>query len=195
MEAIIHYLNSIHPLSDELKEYLAESLQYRQVQRKEFVLKAGHVCHNVFFIEKGLLRCFYLQGNSEVCSWFMKEGDVSTSVESFFDQKQSYESIQALEESSLYYISYQQLNYIYKNFSEFNYVGRELVQKYYKLSEQRLYSLRMQRGLERFEYLKTNHPELIQRVEQKYLASYLGITEQYLSMLKGFGPKKKKPIS
>jgi hypothetical protein len=78
---------------------------------------------------------------------------------------------------------------------EFNYVGRQLVQKYYKLSEQRLYSLRMQRGLERFEYFKINFPELIQRVEQKHLASYLGITEQYLSMLKANGQGKKKHIS
>jgi CRP/FNR family transcriptional regulator, anaerobic regulatory protein len=195
MEQLIQFLNSIYPLSEPLKEYLLLNLQHREVKRKDFLLKAGHVSHNIYFIEKGLFRCFYMQGNNEVCSWFMKEGDVITSIESFFDQKESYESIQALEEGTVYYISYQQLKFIYKNFIEFNYVGRELLQKYYKLSEQRLYSLRMQRGLERYEYLKENHPILLQRVEQKFLASYLGITEQYLSIIKGNGSKKKKPIS
>jgi hypothetical protein len=73
-------------------------------------------------------------------------------------------------------------------------VGRELVQKYYKLSEQRLYSLRMQRGPERYAYLIEHHPELVQRVEQKYLASYLGITEQYLSMMRSV-PKKRRETS
>jgi CRP/FNR family transcriptional regulator, anaerobic regulatory protein len=157
------------------------------------ILKAGHICQHIYFIERGLLRCFYLNNDQEVCSWFMKEGDVIASVESFFEQKESYEYIQALEDSTLHYISFRDLDFIYKNFSEFNYIGRELVQKYYKLSEQRLYSLRMQRGLERFESLRQNDPDLVQRVEQKYLASYLGITEQYLSMLKGMksGVRKK----
>jgi len=195
METLFSLLHSIYPLSQGVKEYLAVNLQTKELRKKELLLKAGHVCRHIYFIETGLLRCYYMQGEHEVCSWFMKEGDVIVSVESFFDQKESYESIQALEDCVLYYISFQQLDHIYRNFPEFNYVGRELVQKYYKLSEQRLYSLRMQRGLERFDYLKKHHPELMQRVEQKFLASYLGITEQYLSMLKGNGHGKRKLIS
>jgi CRP/FNR family transcriptional regulator, anaerobic regulatory protein len=195
METLFYLLNSIYPLSAPLKEYLEANLETREIGRKEILLKAGHICRNIYFIESGLLRCYYMQGEHEVCSWFMKEGDVIASVESFFDQKESYESIQALEDSILHYLSFQKLEYAYRNFIEFNYVGRQLVQQYYKLSEQRLYSLRMQRGLERFEHLKQDFPELIQRVEQKHLASYLGITEQYLSMLKGAGQGKKRPIS
>jgi len=75
----------------------------------------------------------------------------------------------------------------YAQSPEFNYIGRELVQRYYTLSEQRLYSLRMQRGPERVENLKKFHPQLVARVEQKFLASYPGITEQYLSMMKERG--------
>ena len=195
METLFYLLNSIYPLSEALKEYLALNLETKEIRKKDILLKAGHVCRNIYFIESGLLRCYYIHREHEICSWFMKEGDVIASVESFFNQKESYESIQALEDSTLHYISFQKLEHIYRTYPEFNYVGRELVQKYYKLSEQRLYSLRMQRGLERFEYLKENHPELVQRVEQKYLASYLGITEQYLSMLKGMGQSKKKMIS
>lgn len=192
METLFYLLSSIHPLSEELTAYLLEHLQCRELSKKDFLLKAGHVCSHIYFIEKGLCRCFYLQGETEVCSWFMQEGDVIVSVESFFDQKASYEYIQALEDCMVHYISFQELQYAYQNFPEFNYIGRELVQKYYKLSEQRLYSLRMQRGPERFEFLKIHHPELLQRVEQKYIASYLGITEQYLSMLKTTRPKKIK---
>lgn len=185
METVIKVLEGVHSLSDEVKEYLKAHLRCKEIKRKELLLKAGHVCRNIYFIEKGLLRCYYLQGEQEVSSWFMKEGDVIASVNSFFEQKESYESIQALEDGVLHYITYEELQHIYRHFPEFNFIGRELVQKYYQLSERRLYSLRMQRGLERFEALKKDHPELVQRVEQKYLASYLGITEQYLSMIKG----------
>src|SRR6476661_938682 len=159
MENLLQILNSIFPLSAELTEYLTCTLQAKEVKRKEYLLKAGHVCRHIYFIEKGLLRCFYVQAQHEVSSWFMKEGDVVIAVESFFDQRQSNEFIQALEDTSLYYISFDHLRYIYRTFLEFNFVGRELVQKYYKLSEQRLYSLRMHRGLERFDLLKKDHPE------------------------------------
>jgi CRP/FNR family transcriptional regulator, anaerobic regulatory protein len=195
METVLQSLNAIYPLSADLKEHLTLILKSGELKRKDFLLKAGHVCKNIYFIEEGLLRCFYLQGQQEVCSWFMKEGDVIASVGSFFDQKESYESIQALENCTVHYVSFGELQDMYRRFPEFNYVGRVLVQKYYKLSEQRLYSLRMHRGLERFELLKNDYPELVQRVEQKYLASYLGITEQYLSMLKAMRPGRKNCIS
>jgi len=62
----------------------------------------------------------------------MKEGDVIVSVESFFSQKQSYESIQALEDCILYYITYDELQFVYNHFPEFNFIGRVLVEKYYE---------------------------------------------------------------
>ncbi len=185
MMELLHFLQSIHPMSDGLKQHLAITLKERRLSKKDYLLRAGHVSQNICFIAGGLLRCFYLKDEQEVSSWFMKEGDVIVSVESFFSQKESYESIQAVEDCQLYYITYNELQFLYQHFPEFNFIGRVLLEKYYMLSEQRLYSLRMQRSQERYEYLLTNHPELVLRVPAKYLASYLGITQQYLSMFKG----------
>lgn len=184
MKALLHFLESIHPLSDGLKQHLAVTLKEKQLTRKDYLLKAGQVSRKICFIVKGLLRCFYIIENHEVCSWFMKEGDVIVSVESFFSQKESYESIQALEDCLLYYITYDELQYIYRHFPEFNFIGRVLLEKYYTLSEQRLYSLRMQRSQERYGYLLENHGDLVLRVPAKYLASYLGITEVTMSKIK-----------
>lgn len=180
----MYYLESIYPLTDGLKHHLSTVLKEKTLPKKSYLLKAGHVSRNICFIARGLLRCFYVQDNHEVCSWFMKEGDVIVSVESFFTQKESYESIQALEDSLLYYIHYDELQFLYHHFPEFNFVGRVLLEKYYTLSEQRLYSLRMQRAQERYYYLLQHHPELILRVPAKFLASYLGITEVTLSKIK-----------
>jgi CRP-like cAMP-binding protein len=185
METLLQLLNSIHPLSDDLQGHLAYVLKQRRLGRKEILLKAGHVSRSICFINSGLLRCFYIKDEHEVCSWFMKEGDVIVSVESFFGQKQSYESIQAIEESEVFCISHTELEHIYKTYPEFNFISRILLQKYYTLSEQRLYSLRMQRSQERYDYLMEHHGELILRVPAKHIASYLGITEVTLSKIKG----------
>ncbi|RYZ91073.1 MAG: Crp/Fnr family transcriptional regulator [Proteobacteria bacterium] len=184
MELLLNYLNAIHPLSDGLVDHLRSILKTRDLQKKEFLLKAGHISRHICFIEQGLLRCFYLKEDHEVCSWFMKEGDVIISVESFYQQKASYESIQALEDCVLHYIDYNELQDIYRRFPEFNFVGRVLTERYYGLSEQRLYGIRMQRSQERYDYLMEHHPELVLRVPAKYLASYLGITEVTMSKVK-----------
>ncbi len=186
MEKLLTYLNSICPLSPELMGYLAENLKTKNLQKKDFLLKIGHVSKEICFISKGLLRCYYLLDDKEVSSWFMKEGDVIISVASFFNQTESYEAIQVLEECLLYYIDFSELQFIYRNFPEFNIVGRMLTQKYYVLSEERLYAMRMQRAHERYAFLMKYHSELILRVPSKYLASYLGITEVTLSNIKGY---------
>jgi len=114
----------------------------------------------------------------------MKEGEVIISVESFYKQQTSYESIQALEDCQLYYIDHSELQHIYRYYPEFNFVGRVLTEKYYMLSEQRLYTLRGQKASERYVYLRDNHPEIIQRVPSKYIASYLSASEETISRIR-----------
>jgi CRP-like cAMP-binding protein len=185
MEQLLQFLQSIHPLSDGLIYQLSMILKVRELKKKDMLLKAGHICRNICFVEKGLLRCFYSVGDTEVSSWFMKEGDVIISIESFFQQKESYESIQALEDCILYYIEYKELQSLYREFPEFNFTGRVLTEKYYTLWAQQLYALRMQPAQDRYNWLLGSFPELILRVPAKYIASYLGITEAHLSVIKG----------
>ena|ERR1022692_4052801 len=111
MKELIAYLNSIFPLSDAAMEFLAENLKRLEIPKRKLILKKGHVCHNIYFVEKGLLRCFYTKNDKEINSWFMKELDVIFSVESFLNQTPSYENIQTLEDSILHYITYAELQY------------------------------------------------------------------------------------
>jgi len=185
METFITYLQTICPVSNELENYLRKTLKERRIERKDFILKAGRVGRHISFIEKGLVRCFYMKGDTDVSIWFMKEGDMFVSVASFFDQKPGIENIQALEETIMYSMVYEELQYMYHTFPEANYIGRVLTEKYYKLSEERLTSLRMQKAPERYQFIIDKYPELLQRVPSKYIASYLGITDVMLSNIRG----------
>lgn len=189
MQNLLLFLNSIYPLSIELQQHLAVMLKSKIVKKKDFLLRTGETCTNVYFVESGLIRCFYKKEEKEICSWFMREGDVIISVESFFKQKPSYESIQALEKSSVYYISYSELQDIYMKFSEFNFIGRVLVERYYVRCEERLFTIRYNTAQERYHYLINNQSELIRNIASKYIASYLGVSEITLSRIK----RKKLP--
>lgn len=103
---VLGYLSSIQVLSEQPFTHLESILKYAATFKNAYLLKAGHICRSDCFIEKGLLRCFYIKDDHEVCSWFMKDGDVITSGEIFYQQKVSYESIQAVEDRVLYSIEH-----------------------------------------------------------------------------------------
>lgn len=190
MNEVLHFLQSIHSLSPQLIDYLSKNMKCRELHKKEYLLKAGHIAQSVCFIQQGLLRAFYIKGDKDVTSWFMKEGDISVSIESFYDQIESYENIQALEDCVLYYINHKELEYIYREFEEFNFIGRVLTIKYHKLWVKQLFSIRMQSACERYKWLLENHPDLLVRVPAKYIASYLDITDVTLSTIRAKLMKK-----
>jgi CRP-like cAMP-binding protein len=184
MEELLQFLNSVYPLSPALEDHLRKILKYKEIKSKEYLLKAGHISERVCFITKGLLRCYYEKGDHEVCSWFMREGDVIFAVKSFYSQTPSYESIQALENCELYYITYNELQHIYKTYIEFNVHRGVLTEKYYLLSEERSASMRLHKSPERYQYLLDYHPELVRRVHVKYIASYIGVSLPTMTRLK-----------
>jgi CRP/FNR family transcriptional regulator, anaerobic regulatory protein len=184
MKELFELFNTIHPMSEGLQVALLKMLKRKEISKKTLLLKNGHVCDQIYFIEKGMFRCFYNVNDKEICSWFMKEGDVIISVESFFKRKPSYESIQAIEDAVVYYVTHSELNWLYSNFLEFNTIGRVVTENYYTLSEQRLYSLRSMKAVDRYDYLINHFPEIVRRVPNGYIASYLGITIETLSRIK-----------
>jgi CRP-like cAMP-binding protein len=114
----------------------------------------------------------------------MREGDICISAESFLLQKSSYENIQALEDTVVYSISYEELQDIYREFPSFNFVGRTLAEKFFLQLNQQLYAMRMQPAQARYSWMLEKFPGLILRVPLKYIASYLGMTDVMLSKIR-----------
>jgi CRP/FNR family transcriptional regulator, anaerobic regulatory protein len=194
MQELLLFLDSIHPLSHPLRARLEALLKTRTFSRRDYLLKAGHISRHIYFIEKGLVRCYYMLGDREISAWFMKEGDVVISVSSFLGQLKSAESIQALEQTTVQYISYDELQQLYLEFESFNVHGRKVLEHYYVLSEQRAISMRSLKAKERYACLLEQQPQMLQRVPRKYLASYLGVTEATFSNINGKPVSSIKPL-
>jgi CRP/FNR family transcriptional regulator, anaerobic regulatory protein len=187
---VIDYLNKIHPLSDELKQWLFDQLQLVQYPKKELLLSSGEVSGRIAFVLEGILRLYSLNTNGkETTSWFIKEGDVMISVISFFTRQPSREYIETLEPVTLAFITYDQLQETYERFPEFNTVGRLLTQKYYVLLQDRLYHTHHTTVAERYQFLEEKYPEIIQRVKLHHIASYLGTNPATLSRMRNQSQK------
>ena len=184
MDALINFLHSIYPMPPELEEHLRTILKIKLLKKKEVLLTAGNTCKNVYFVSKGLLRSYYLNDDKEESKWFMKEGDVVFAVKSFLTQTPSNESIEALENCELYYITYHELQDIYKNHVSFNFQRGILTEKYYLLSEERSDTARFLKPLDRYKFLLNEYPELVSRVQTNYLASYIGVSRSTMYRLK-----------
>ncbi|TAG09622.1 MAG: Crp/Fnr family transcriptional regulator [Sphingobacteriia bacterium] len=178
------FLNTIHPLSPGLLEYIELHIKSRNIPKKSILLKAGQTAENIYFIEKGILRSFNKKKDKEICNWFMGEGDLIIAVNSFYQQVPSEEFIESLEPCVLHSLSFKQLQHIYFNFPEFNFIGRQLTEHYYLLSEKRNVSMRFNNASERYAFLKKTSPSFFHRVPAKYIASYLGISAETMSRIK-----------
>jgi CRP-like cAMP-binding protein len=93
MNNLLKLFQSIIPLSEEIKTALAFYLKIEQFEKKTHLLKEGQICNNIYFIEQGLVRSYYTKDGNEICSWFMKEGDVIISVDSFYNRKPSLQFV------------------------------------------------------------------------------------------------------
>ncbi|WP_142688235.1 Crp/Fnr family transcriptional regulator [Chitinophaga polysaccharea] len=184
MDALFTLLSQLGPISEDLKSQIAARLQFVSIKRRQTVLTQGKICDHLFFVSKGLLRAYYEKDTEEITSWFMMENDFFISVLSFFRRMKSYETIVAMEDCELIYISYDDLMDLYATSLEFNIIGRKLTEYYYCKSEERLLAIRKQTAVERVEFLMQNSPGLIDRVPLKYIASYLGVTRETFSRIR-----------
>jgi CRP-like cAMP-binding protein len=189
-DTLMNAIKSIAPVSDLLESRLFEYLQVKEFKKKSHLLRDGQTANYIYFIEQGLVKSFYIKDGKEVNSWFMKENDFIVAVNSFFTRTASYEFIEAIEDTTVYLLSYNHLQSLYKEFIEFNKIGRIVTEKYYVLSEQRQFALRKQKAEERLAIFLETQPELAQRISRTDIASYLGISLETLSRISLRKPKK-----
>jgi CRP/FNR family transcriptional regulator, anaerobic regulatory protein len=185
MNTLLAHIQTLTVISPALETALTAMLRQESYPRKYWLLQPGQVSDRLYFIERGVVRGYYLKEGREVTSWFMREGDFIISIASFYTRQPAHEYVELLTDSALWSISYAQLQQLYRDFPEFNAVGCLLTEKYYVLCEQRTQNLRMQTAPERYAQLLTEFPDIFGRVPLKYIASHLGISPETLSRLRG----------
>jgi CRP/FNR family transcriptional regulator, anaerobic regulatory protein len=185
MQDVINILESLGTISDAAKVSLQKRVVKKECPKNHLLLKEGKICRHLYFITQGCARSFYYKDGKEITSWFAFETDAVTSMYSFVSQKPSFENIEILEESVLYAISFDNLQKMYLEYPEFNLIGRLFTEKYYIELEERVMSLQFLTAKERYQKLLAQQPMLLQRVTLGQVASYLGITQETLSRIRG----------
>lgn len=158
--------------------------KHQEIPTKTTLLEEGQISRTMFFIDKGCLRTWVNNDGKEITTQFFFEGDSVSSIESFRTNQPSLYSIESLEPCILQTISQKDFQNIIENSPELNkkledHLFRRLFQ-----SQQLLYSFLKNNPKQRYEELIEQHPHIVQRIPQHYIASYLGITSVSLSRIR-----------
>ena len=183
----------MHPLRQFIGNYIVLSetdwqqiepcLTRQEIPKGTLILTEGSVCRYLYFLESGLLRFFILKDGNDITKYFTDVPYLFTSQKSFSSQQPARESIETLEDSVLWRMTYAD-TYRLLTLESWNTFIRELIQEVQTLTEDILEELQTETAETRYYTLLMAQPSLVQRVPLKHLASYLGIAQQSLSRIR-----------
>lgn len=185
IKSFFSYLNRFADLTeDEFENYIQPFLKVRRFGKKEFLTKAGEIENYFNFISKGLIRKYYKKGNVEINTQISMEGHLILSQESFHSRVPSEYYVETIEPSVVVSIYYDDLEKVYSQSQKMEHLGRLVVTYSMVIKDKWQMQMVKMTPRERFLNFVMKNPELMQRVPQKYLASYLNIKPETFSRFK-----------
>lgn len=177
------------PFAGLTEEDISVSLPFwrkRKILKGEFYNMQNIVCKDLGIVVKGIFRVYYCDPNSdeEKNMFFFSDEQFIVSFRSFLYQYPCVYYIEALEDSEVLYVSYQDLQNLYLNHKPWERFGRMLAEHFFHQSQGRTEYLLLFNNEKRYLSLLQEHPNIVERIAGFHIASYLGIKTQSLSRIK-----------
>jgi CRP-like cAMP-binding protein len=179
-----YYQTFVPELTDKAWGKVQDKFTFQYLKRGELLTRNGEVCKQVSFINRGLLRMFYLVDGKEICTGFGKENDYLAQYDSFLTKQPSLGNIDALEDCELINLSYDNVQALYAEEPIFQIFGRKIAEILFLMVSSQTNGLLTLTPEERYRNVLQSKPFIIQRVPQYMIASYIGITPEHLSRLR-----------
>jgi len=191
-QSIIENINKHIVLSEHELLIFQSRLKKKKIDRKSCLLTQGQLCEYIYFVESGALRAFYLDesGKESTIMFAVKDWWV-TDMYCFINQKPAMLTIEAIEDSLVYQLKKSDLDDLYVAVPQFEKLFRILMQNAYIREQLRVIENLSLPAEQRYDIFIKKYPKVALKVKQKQIASYLGITAEFLSMIKN---KKAKDL-
>ena len=172
-------------LNDVEKDICKSLFSPKKLRKRQYILQQDDICKNLVFVEKGILRSYSLdsKGNEHILQ-FAPEGWWISDVYSFLTGEAAVYNIEAIEDSELLLISKSSLDELYERVPKFERYFRLLSQANMVATHRRLTSTLSASADEKYLRLLSAYPNIVARVPQHMIASYLGITPETLSRVR-----------
>ncbi len=148
------------------------------------LVRDGQVADRMFFILNGALRAYYIHGDKEYTDWFMFENMFACSLSAFFGAVPSPQCIETLEETDVLMLTRQQLDDLCRKHHDMSLLNGRILSHSLVTLQTGFIDQRFRTAPERYALLLEHYPEALKRVSLKYIASYLGISQETLSRIR-----------
>ncbi len=166
-----------------LLEQLATFLFVKKIKKKEILLREGSVNNKIYYVQKGLLRVYVIHEGKEINTWFVKEGEFINSVTSYYYEIPSDEYIEAIEDCEILEIKKSTYELMLRNNLKLALFAIDQMYVYLCEYHDQCQSLRFMNAEKKYEFLLDKKPDILNRLSQKHIASFLGIETTYLSKI------------
>ena len=189
-DRLYEFLKRFIPLSEEEFLLWKPSFSIKKLGKKKLLLAKGEVEDHLHIVSEGLVRKYMKVKKGDVTIQIAPEGHMIHSESSFHTRQPSNVFVETIEPSILISISYDHLQELFDKFPLAEKMGRIFVTEMFIIKDKRYFEILKKSTREIFlDYMKT-HPQMLQRVPQKYIASYLNIKPETFSRLKHLLKKK-----
>lgn len=178
------------PMTPHGVEVLGSILVPLKFQKGETILEEGKVCRALYFVDKGMVRQYYYKNKKDVTEHFSFEGRIVFCIESFLKQEPSRLIVEALENTTLYAIPYDELHILMESNQEMEMLYRKILEHVAISSQEHADSQRFENAAERYDRLLREKPEIILRAPMVHIASFLQMTPETLSRVRGAATSK-----
>jgi CRP-like cAMP-binding protein len=177
--------NFIENLDAETQSALENITVRKQFQKGVFLLRQDEICRQSFFIEKGVVRKFYLtESGKEITTELCFADDLAISFQSYTLQTPSLEFIQAIENTEVTATNHASFQSLKTNFPKLLELDLMMTEYYAMWLEERLQRFHTLDATERYHLLLKEQPHILRQIQLTHIASYLGISLETLSRIR-----------
>jgi len=182
-----HYINSFKQITDftdsEL-EVVLKHFEKKNLKKKTNLLQAGKIANEVYFIVDGCMRLFCDKEGEEISTYFFTEQMFAGAYDSFISRKPSRHSIETLEDCEVLALTYPALQDLYVEFPKMNEFIRKAIEERFVVLHDLFTDYILNSPEERYLSLQKERPDLLNRISQHQIASFIGITPVSLSRIR-----------
>lgn len=183
--ALITHIQKHIELNQSDIAYVKSIISVKSFERGDLLLEQGKLCRQLFFVESGSLRAYNLSKNDkEATIMFAVDDWWITDMYCFTNQKPAMLTLEAIEDTKVAILGYEAFEILLKVRPQFEGFFRVLFQKAYAREQLRALDAISLTTEERFHSFVIKYPQIAEKVTQKQIASYLGVTPEFLSSVK-----------
>ena len=184
MEKIRNYLVNTFKLTEKDWQTFSSKLVRKELPKNYLLLKVGQTEKYLSFVEKGIIRFYIPKEENDLTFTFIFDNGFVSAYDSFLTKQPTIYNVETLTQTTIWRLSYDDLQVIYKETEIGNTIGRKSAEDLFLKKSRRELSLLNQTAEQRYLNLFTEQAHLLQLIPLKYIASYIGITPQALSRIR-----------